>query len=190
MLRPSTSGAPPKRRIHRLWLRITTPAAPGCIVGRGERAAERQLDAKQRQQRRRHHPRRHALGLADAGERHLQSCETRRPSQNDRAAIAPVDVVLPRHRDRIGKLRRHFVEHDDAFGPCVRQRREQHAVDDGVDRGVGADAEREREDGDGRERRAGRQACAARYERPACRRSYWRASDGRRSHRWVGWQLG
>ena len=50
----------------------TTPGAPGLIVGCGEHAAERQLDAEQRQQRRRHHPRRQPLGLADAGQRHLQ----------------------------------------------------------------------------------------------------------------------
>ena len=36
-------------------------------------------------------------------------------------------------------------------GVAVRQRLEQHAVDDAEDRAVGADAERERDDGDERE---------------------------------------
>ena len=38
-----------------------------------------------------------------------------------------------------------------APGVAVRQRLEQHAVDDAEDRAVGANAERERDDGDGRE---------------------------------------
>ena len=123
---------------------MTTPARARCVVGRGEHAAERQLDTEQRQHRGGHHPRRQALGLAEAGERHLQ--RAKRADVRERAApIAPVDVVLPRHRDRIGELRRHLVEHDDAIGLGVWQRRQQHAVDDGVDRRVCANAERERE---------------------------------------------
>ena len=46
-----------------------------------------------------------------------------------------------------------FPEHDDPLRIAERQPFEQHRVDDREDRGVGADAERERQDSDSREAR-------------------------------------
>ena len=47
---------------------------------------------------------------------------------------------------------------DEPRGVRVRQRTDEHAVHDAEDRGVRADAERERRDRDGREQRRARQA--------------------------------
>ena len=44
-----------------------------------------------------------------------------------------------------------FEDFDEAIGRGIRQRAQQHGVERAEDRGVGADPEREREDGDGRE---------------------------------------
>ena len=58
------------------------------------------------------------------------------------------------------RLRR-FPDHDELLRVGVRQRAKQDGVDDGEDGGVGADAEGEREDGDGGEGRDFCGACAA-----------------------------
>ena len=46
---------------------------------------------------------------------------------------------------------RRLLQHDEAVGVGERHRLEQHRVDDREDRGIGADAERERRDRRGRE---------------------------------------
>ena len=55
---------------------------------------------------------------------------------------------------------------DDAIGVAVGQRRQQHVADDAVDGRVGADAEREREQGGDRQIPAVSRDCASRIERP------------------------
>ena len=63
-------------------------------------------------------------------------------------------IVVVGHR-RAGALdaraRKRVVEKDEAVGFGIRQRPQQHGADDGEDRGVGADAERQRQDGGQRE---------------------------------------
>src|SRR5678816_2165234 len=61
----------------------------------------------------------------------------------DVIARAPVDVVRPGDVPRPAAPR--LADADDAIGLAVGERLEQHAVDGGEDRGVGADAERKRE---------------------------------------------
>ena len=104
-----------KRRSHKLWLRITTPGRARLVVVSGESPPQRQVDAEQRQHGRCDHARRNTLGVAEAGQRHLQAAKGA-DLREGRAPVAPVDVVLPRHRNRIGKLRRDLVEDDDARG--------------------------------------------------------------------------
>ena len=63
--------------------------------------------------------------------------------------VAPVLVVVPGHRDD-GKLRRVLVEDDDVLRVLVREAGEQHGIGHGKDSGIRADAQGERQNGDGR----------------------------------------
>ena len=87
-------------------------------------------------------------------------------------ARAPLEEVQRMHRDGRLRIRRLFPERDEATGIRIRQRTQQHRVDEAEDRGVRADAEREREHGDRREARALAEASAGRKSCPAaCSRS-------------------
>src|SRR3954469_18583784 len=65
---------------------------------------------------------------------------------------APIEIV--RVDDTLVALRTlRSPDHDDLFGMLIGKRTNEHGVDDGEDRRVGADAEGEREGGDDGERR-------------------------------------
>ena len=60
--------------------------------------------------------------------------------------VLPIEII--RQRDRIILSRPgRFVQNHDPVGIRIRQRPEQDGIDDAEDRGVRADAERERQDG-------------------------------------------
>jgi len=66
--------------------------------------------------------------------------------------VAPVkEVEGVDHVSEISFARRGFPDPDQAFGLGIRQRSEKDGVDDAENRGVGADADSERDDGDGGE---------------------------------------
>ena len=68
------------------------------------------------------------------------------------APLCVDEVAIVRRREPRRDASRAAVEqHDQPIGIVIRQRPQQHAVDDGEDGGVGADAERERQHGDERE---------------------------------------
>jgi hypothetical protein len=90
-----------------------------------------------------------ALGIFPGGEVGLSPGE--RGERGQRPQVGPILDVL-RLRDE--PLWRLVAERDQPVGVRVGQGPEQDAVDDAEDRGVGADAERDREDDDRRERRA------------------------------------
>ncbi len=122
------------------------------ILAVGEVAASFDGYAKQRQQCGGDHLRRDPLGIARARHRHARGAKRRHSGERLRPR-APVVIVVARHRQgrELGRL---LVEDDDIVWPVVRQRREQYRVGDGEDRGVRADAERQREDGDRRKHRS------------------------------------
>ena len=78
-----------------------------------------------------------------------------------RERLRRLPVVEGRRRDRQlvgeadlpGQLRVRGPDHRQPLGIAERQRRQQHRIDDAEDRRVGADPQRQREDGDDRERR-------------------------------------
>ena len=65
----------------------------------------------------------------------------------------PIEIIRRRNGE-LRKLRQlRFADHHDPVGIGIIERPEQHRVDDGENRGAGADTEREREDGDDGEAR-------------------------------------
>ena len=118
-----------------------------------------------------------------------------RRHERERAAVAPpVEVVGRRDRTEPAALARALLgERHHAIGARIRQRPPQHRVDDAEDRGVGADAERQREERDDRESRLPPQHPNAEHRRPvelrptcrhapqALRRSAARHGRGRRA---------
>jgi hypothetical protein len=65
---------------------------------------------------------------------------------------APVQKVRIGDTEPLAALRRHrFVQQHQPFGLSIRQRTQQHAVNDAEDRCISADAKRECEDGNQRE---------------------------------------
>ena len=91
------------------------------------------------------------IGLVAAGEIHALAAK--RPQFLERPIEpAPVQIVLVRHA--LPALRAlHAVHDDEPVGVGIGKRANQNGVDDREDRGVRADTERERERGDGGERR-------------------------------------
>ena len=91
-----------------------------------------------------------ALAPEQVGGNHLDQCQRLERLR----ARAPLEEVQRMHRDGRLRIRRLFPERDEATGIRIRQRTQQHRVDEAEDRGVCADAERQREHGDHREARA------------------------------------
>ena len=126
-------------------------SGPGPIVGFGERAAERRLDAQNREERRRH--------LAAAQDRRLSG-----PGEGDAirpvgrlrreraAARAPVEEVHPGNA-LLPEPETPLGDDDEPVRLGVGQGTQQHRVDDREDCRVRADAERERGDRNGGEAR-------------------------------------
>ena len=112
---------------------------------RGERAAEQRLHAEDLEELRRRLRREQPLGLADAGEVGVPALADGERIE-DLHALA--DVAVGRHgkpgfeavEDGVVVVERH-----QPIGLVVRQRPQQHAVDEREDRGVRADAQRERQ---------------------------------------------
>jgi hypothetical protein len=116
------------------------------------------------------------IGLGAVRERCLADGEKGQLFERARA-IAIVKVEALGHADarRHVQPARAVVQDDDAFGIRIRQRVQHDALDDGEDRGGGADGEGERQDGGQRERRTARE--------PPCRVSNLRDLRAHRLHR-------
>ena len=128
--------------------------ALGClrriVVGR-EVAAQDRVDVEEAQRAVGHEERLDALGLAGAGDRHRAAVPE--PDVLEDAPLFAVDeVVRGRHvQERDPEPRRRVPQAHEPVGLVERQRLEQDAADDAEDGRVGADTERQREDGDQRE---------------------------------------
>jgi hypothetical protein len=139
-----------------------------AIVVLGDDSAEERLDAEHREELRRHLLRREPSRIAIVGQRQRSRPPRREPLERGALGL-PVHPVGRRHRhmtagrpDRLARLdAQRFVDHHEAVAPRIRQRPQQQLIDDGKDRGVAADAEREREDDGNRE--AGTRAQAAHH---------------------------
>src|SRR3984957_18555374 len=122
-----------------------------AVFLRKKRAADDGRDAQKREKPGGDVPAFESLRLASAGDREI--CKAGGFHGFEGAAlVAPVFIVLVRGGDR----REHGVAFDDQHdvrGIAVGERAKQHAIDDGEDRGVRANAESEREDGDNRKAR-------------------------------------
>ena len=122
---------------------------------REERAAAGGTDAEHVEEIRTHLDRRHLHRLAASGELRVDRVVGRERIERGDARAQPLvrhGRPGPERLDaRLGLLRRR--DHDEALGIGIRQRTPEHAVGDGEDRGVEADAERERGEGGQGERR-------------------------------------
>src|SRR5438128_8970543 len=70
----------------------------------------------------------------------------------NRVVVSPVEIVRQRNRIILSWSGR-FVENHDSVSVWIRQRSQQHCIDDAEDSGVSADPERKRDDDDGGKRR-------------------------------------
>ena len=116
---------------------------PEIVVAVAERPAVERLHAEHVEEVRRHHPGQHAVRLApvEQGERHAVVLD----EAVERRELLPVVAdLLDREGDvrRAGPLRLLAGEHE-LVPVGIRQRPQQHAVDEAEDGGVGADAEPE-----------------------------------------------
>ena len=162
--RPTMFRSPPNRVCHRRWLMTATSGAFGrsssSLIVRpsigstrssGKNSEETACTAQSRRFTRASQGRRAAgRPCRDAFERSVVALPIEPGRRRDRV----VTVAAPR-----------LVHHDQVFAVGIRQRPQQQLIDDGEDRGVGADAEREREDDGKREAGAAPQIrgpCAAR----------------------------
>ncbi len=140
--------------------------APRRVFGGEEAAPERRRDAEGREERL-HHPRRHQLPR-------LSAAEQRRlpPGVGSEAAEGPrpravLHRLVRRQRaaaDASGKVRVR-PDGDQLVGAGVRQRPQQHRLDDGEGRRGGADPEPQRADGEQQEGRAAGEAAQGGGER-------------------------
>ena len=123
------------------------------VVAVDERAAELRAHAEHVEEVGRDHAGVHAVGLpaVQQVERHL--VELHQPAEAGELLTVVVELG---DRDADGVLtgkRRRFLEQHQSIALHVRQRLEQHAVDDAEHRGVGPDAQAKHQDGDQREPR-------------------------------------
>ena len=123
------------------------------VFFRQERTAHRGLSAEDREIVAAHHLHGNLLGLGAGAPVHLGEGEARHLREH-LVLVAQILVVEVRERQIAGIA---LVGHEDRGQP-IRfvhgNRLEQRRVHEAEDRGVGADAERQREHGDGREARA------------------------------------
>jgi len=91
----------------------------------------------------------HRFRLVLAGHRHRGAMEDRHRIKGAALAL-PVEVICRRNGEdfhaREAFLRRDVVDHGDALGIGIRQRSQQHCIDDAEDRTIGADSERQDDD--------------------------------------------
>ena len=127
-------------------------ARVGHAVAGHEVAAERRRAAEHRQVLVRHLLAGERFGLGVAAERRTPAAH-RRHALDLRELRAPIHDVA-RRSPFVGRATagpQVLPQHHQAIGAWIRQRPQHQRVDDGEDGGVGADAQRQREDGDGRE---------------------------------------
>ena len=154
--RPTTPGSAPKRVRHSASLRSTTRVARRLILAGAEDAAERRRDAEDAEQ---------LGGHARAGDAHRRAVA----GQREHVAVGVGGDVHRRQRaPRRGQPAAgiHGVGGHQPFRRRIRQPRHEDAVDEREDRGGGADAERERQDGGHGDRPAGAAAIARRSADP------------------------
>ena len=124
---------------------------PGLVLG--ESPAEKRLALQGREERRRHHERAHLLRLTAVRQIRAAAGEERRILDGRRLCLA-IDVVgdgnagLWQPHQRI-----HVPDEDQPFGVRIRERAQQHLVEQAENGGVCADAQRQRQDGDEGEQR-------------------------------------
>ena len=152
--RPIAPGDAPNRRRHSASLMTSTSVMPGPSSSGPEQPAELRPHAEHVEVRRAREQHLDALGLV-----HLGQVGVDRPHAGDgfedAAPIAVVDQLRLRE-SQVGGTETGEVGRDphEAIRVRVRQRPHDDGVDDGEDRAVGADAERQRGDRD--RRKAGR----------------------------------
>ena len=162
--RPSAASSPPKRRCQNACERMTGagPSAAGpCSCFREPTSAHR-LHAERLKRAVRDSQGAHALRLAAIGQRRGVLCH-RPTAANVRFSCRYVRCMFVL-ANRSSGLRPGGAMPDphELLGVRIRQRLDQHRVDDAEDRGRRADAEREREHGGQRERGPPRASRAAR----------------------------
>ena len=118
-----------------------------------EESSDERLDSQQVEPVRAHANALHSLGVGVVANEIRRRAFDHGEADELRRARSIVDEVHRRARVAVSLLRVHDAH--EAIGLRKRQRLEQHAVHDAEDRGVGADAERERDDRGERERRCG-----------------------------------
>ncbi len=130
------------------------------IFGGQEHAADRRRRADELEEARAHRTGVDVLGSGAGRQRELAAPVGRHAVEQPRVAL-PVVEVCGRHREapdpRERALWRQVEQPHEAIRLRVRQRAQQHGVDDAEDRGVDADAEREDDDDCDGERRRVRQ---------------------------------
>ena len=144
------SGSLPKRRAHNPWLSTATRGPPGRSSSRVERSPLEQRRAKELEV-----VGAHLTGAQLLGNRAAGVVDDVRPIGrrvlNDRRLLPPVrELRRRRGRTALSLPVRAHEEHD-VVRLRERQRLQQHRADDREDRGIGADAERQRRDRRGRE---------------------------------------
>ena len=124
----------------------------GFVVFGNERSPENRLDTEHREEPARHAGARHALRFGPIGAKVRVTGPECRGAREEIGLLRPIGEIQERDV-AVGNPRRRIsaFEVDDAFRGRERQRTEENAVDQAEDGGVGADAEPERDHGDGRE---------------------------------------
>ena len=123
--------------------------AVGRVLGGGEVAADCRLHAEHPEEVRRDPHAADPFGFAVRDQR-------RDPRPDERHVLERVAALAPVEERRVADVagrsgRAALADRDEPIGIRVRQRAEQHGVEDAEDRGVRADAERQRHERDGRE---------------------------------------
>ena len=161
MALPTIAGSAPNRRVHRAWLRIATRVSGLSSSGRNHRPCAG-VHAQDWKEIRGHRLRRELLGIAvAAGDRHPEKrglADTCHAFEHARL-LGPVDVIA-RRDDVVHPLAGDvlFPDDDEPVRIRIGKRLEHQRVEDREDRGVGADADGEREERRGGERPAADEA--------------------------------
>jgi hypothetical protein len=122
------------------------------MVSLGEPTAEHRLNTERLEHAVGHGAQPRLLGVADPGYGHSAVCEESEVLEGP-VFVAIGEVEIRRQPERAGiQTGRDVPQAHELVRLRVRQRLEQHGVDDTEDRGVRADSEREREHGRERER--------------------------------------
>ena len=173
MVLPTTVGSLLSDVVQNRYVRTAAPAAFGPSSCAFEQAAEHGAQAHHVEERAADDARLHHARLAaETDHREIDGGEVAEGADGGDARLEVVDF---RHRERrvLGAdAGRALADVDQAIFVAIDERAQEHAADDAEDRGVGADAERERDDDGGGEalgaqqRAQGEADVAARARRP------------------------